>query len=181
MSDIPKIILDNLKLIEPGAEFVGRLPAIRSSGGQKYYAKIGTPMETEQYIGEAESLEAINTAAPRLAPRVLSFGVYDTQRPYFISQYKDLRSLSNSQEAITKLAHRLATELHVYKSNKGFGFQVPTHCGATRLQNGWYDRWDQCFSAMIEGLLNQLGSRHARLRKSGGEIIQRQVEHQERE
>ncbi|KAJ7446459.1 fructosamine kinase [Mycena galericulata] len=150
---IPKILLEQLHQLESDAEFTGTLPRITSSTGSQYFAKIGHRNEEEQYVGEAESLKQIAIASPGLAPRVLASGIHE-QWPYMISEYKQLSSLTDT--AARRLGKRLATELHQYKGLKGFGFDVPTYCGATRLQNGWFDSWDACFSAMIGDLLSQL-------------------------
>ena len=168
-SSIPQILLENLRLLEPNSEFAGQPPRIRSSSGQTYFAKTGTSVEMEQYVGEVESLKAIESAAPGLAPNVLSFGV-DGDRPYFISEYKDLGHITD--ETGKALAKRLATELHVHKSVEGFGFHVPTYCGTTRLKNGWFTSWEKCFSAMIGDLLNQLANQRCYdgLCSSGEEI-----------
>ncbi|TFK77323.1 fructosamine kinase, partial [Pluteus cervinus] len=172
---IPQVILDELKTIEPDAQLSGKLPKISSSSGRRYFAKIGNPSEAEQYTGEVESLKAIAAAAPGLAPQVLAFGVGETGKPHFASEYKDLRSLSSSEKAATVLAQRLATGLHAYQSGEGFGFHVPTYCGTTRLKNGWYSRWDECFSALIGELLDKLGSRYSGLKKNGEEIRHRVI------
>lgn len=151
---IPQIILEKLRLIDSHAEFYGNSPKITSSSGTVYFTKMGTSADIEQYTGEVESLKAIETAAPGLAPRVFSFGLGAGNRPFFISQYKDLGRVTDA--AGKRLAERMATELHVHKSTNGFGFHVPTFCGATRLKNGWFERWEDCFSNMIGDLAEQL-------------------------
>ncbi|KAG8219486.1 hypothetical protein J3R82DRAFT_423 [Butyriboletus roseoflavus] len=78
MLDIPSVIfLPQLQNIEPDAQFTFNLPTVISSAGNKYYAKLGSVAESDQYIGEAESLKAIHDAAPGLAPRVFASGVVD--------------------------------------------------------------------------------------------------------
>lgn len=156
-SNIPAVLLEYLKEIEPGATFTGNIPQIHSSSGKRYFGKLGRSNESEQFVGEAESLKAIDVAAPGIAPRMLAIGVTDSSeggRPYFLSEYKDMGPLSS--EAAKVLGKRLATELHTKKSSEGFGFGVPTYCGATRLENGWFKTWEECYSAMIEDLLTQL-------------------------
>ncbi|KAG9222560.1 hypothetical protein CCMSSC00406_0002895 [Pleurotus cornucopiae] len=152
---LPKVVLDELESIAPKAEFSGSMPRIESSSGSQYFIKLGSPGEAEQYEGEAESLKAMDAASPGLAPKVLASGKDSTTgRPYFISQYKDLTHLTDS--ASRKLGQRLAQELHAYKSSSGFGFGMPTYCGATRLENGWFETWEACYSAMIGDLVRQL-------------------------
>lgn len=163
MPDIVNIILPHLHNIEPGAQFTFSLPIVTSSAGYTYYAKLGNVTESDQYIGEAESLKAIHDAAPGLTPRLLASGVVGGDsneaagRAYFLSEYKDMGSLSEKSAEL--LGKRLATELHTFKSNKGYGFNVPTYCGATRQENGWFETWEECYSSMIENLLSKLNDR----------------------
>jgi protein-ribulosamine 3-kinase len=189
-SAIPPHILKQLEHIEPGAQFNGGLPQITSSSGKTYFAKAGTPKEKEQYVGEAESLKAMALAAPGLVPSLLAFGFVDENgeeieiddgggpgrsadglRPFFISEYKVMSPLTERSGAI--LGNRLATEMHGYTSpNGGFGFGVPTFCGATRLRNGWYDTWERCFDVLIGDLLSTLEARggYAELCRSGQDV-----------
>lgn len=160
-SNIPQILLRHLQGIEPNAKFTGNLPVITSSSGIRYYAKVGSPLEQEQYIGEAESLKAMTIAAPGLSPKVLASGVMEDSldetlagQPYFLSEYKELGRLTGAGADV--LAKRLATELHAFKSDAGFGFAVPTFCGATRQDNGWYETWAEFYSELISGLLLKL-------------------------
>lgn len=158
MVQIPTIILHHLEKLEPTATFSGYLPRVESSSGRVYFAKTGSVTETEQYIGEAESLKAMGRAAPGLVPQVFAFGVSESDsRPYMLSEYLDLGSLNNKSGA--ELGKRLATELHQYKSDQGFGFQVPTYCGVTRMRNGWYATWEECFDVMIGDLVDTLKAR----------------------
>ncbi|KAI9570238.1 Fructosamine/Ketosamine-3-kinase [Boletus coccyginus] len=145
MPDIASIVLPHLHNIEPGAQFTFSLPIVTSSAGSIYYAKLGNVAESDQYIGEAESLQAIHNAAPGLAPRLLACGVTSGDsnevagRPYLLSEYKDMGSLS--------------------ENNNGYGFDIPTYCGATRQENGWFETWEECYSSMIENLLFKLNVR----------------------
>ncbi|OCH86057.1 Ketosamine-3-kinase [Obba rivulosa] len=169
-SHVHKIFVQCIQREEPGATITagtGSSP-IQSSSGKLYMGKIGSPGEKEQYIGEAESLKAMNQAAPSLVPRLIACGVIDDEaaesdhdvgKPYFLSEYRDMGSLTDA--AADVLGKRLATEMHAYKSTNGFGFHVPTYCGRTRLENGWYETWEECYDALIGGLLSSL-------RKSGG-------------
>jgi protein-ribulosamine 3-kinase len=177
---IPPVLLQHLQRLEPKVDFEANRSFITSSEGKRYFGKIGSESEKEQYIGEAESLKAMADAAPGLAPRVLAFGVTDSSgndtpienhgRPYFLSEYKEMKSLTN--EAAAALGKRLATELHMYKSKNGFGFGIPTYCGATRLENGWFETWEQCYDAMIGDLLTQLSKKggYSGLCKKGDEV-----------
>lgn len=155
-SSIPQTLLQKLQLIEPDSSFSGSLPRVQSSSGATYYVKTGSLSDEARFRGEAESLKAMDEAAPFLVPRLLDFGHLESGLPYFISEHKDIGPLS--YRAADILAKRMATELHA-KSNpsgKGFGLAVPTYCGLTKLQNGWFKRWDECFASMIGDLLSQL-------------------------
>ena len=185
MSPVPKIFLKHLKNLEPNAQFTFSPPRLTSSSGAAYYAKIGTTSEQAQYMAEAESLKALETAAPGLVPKVIASGVFTqgdeeseskpgTGRPYFISEYKELRSLSSASATI--LGRRLAEEVHSYKGTNGFGFHVPTYCGQTRMENGWYSSWDKCYDALIAGLLSHLtSSKYSTLRTKGEQIRKRHI------
>ncbi|TFK56670.1 fructosamine kinase PKL/CAK/FruK [Heliocybe sulcata] len=138
-SDIPSVILRCLHKIEADATYTGGLPRVESSSGKQYFAKVGSSSERDQFIGEAESLNAMNKAAPGLAPRVFAYGFADSNgdevapsesgaKPCFLSEYKDITSLS--EKSGQALAKRLATEMHRSASENGkFGFGVPTFCG----------------------------------------------------
>lgn len=170
---IPQNIVQKLREIEPAASFSGTLPQIISSSGVSYFVKVGSPLEQAQYAGEAESLKAIEDAAPSLSPHLFMSGIMESGAPYFVSEYKELISLSSDAAVI--LAKRMATELHCPKSTSTpeFGFSIPTYCGVTKLSNGWFQRWDDCYSAMIGELLLQLehkGGLNSLCRK--GKVIQ---------
>ncbi|KAF5368573.1 hypothetical protein D9758_002284 [Tetrapyrgos nigripes] len=176
-SSIPKIILDQLHAIEgEGYDFTVSGSTVRSSSGQAYFTKYGSSREKEQYEGEAESLKAMEAAAPNLAPKLYTLGISDDGRPYFISEYKEMSTRLDSEAAVV-LAKRLATELHAYTSSKGFGFQVPTYCGATRLENGWYDTWEECCRTLIGNLLRSLRrqGRYEELCTKGEQILERVI------
>ncbi|KIY69165.1 fructosamine kinase PKL/CAK/FruK [Cylindrobasidium torrendii FP15055 ss-10] len=169
---IPGVILEHLTNLRPGAEFTGSPPRVKSSDGGLFFVKVGSASEAEQYAGEAESLKAIDAAAPGLAPHVYVSGEDEDGRPYFVSDYLDFGPLSD--KAGTELAKRLALELHQYTSEHGFGFHVPTYCGATRMKNGWYSTWQECYSEMIKDLLGMLkskGGRYSGLCSKGDKIV----------
>ncbi|KAH8835475.1 fructosamine kinase PKL/CAK/FruK [Flagelloscypha sp. PMI_526] len=154
---IPDFLLQKLQALDSGSTFAGRLPRITSSSGTVYFVKSGSTREVEQYEGEAQSLIAMGRNAEGLVPRVLDYGVSESGHPYFISEYKDFSGLSNDSGSI--LGKRLATELHTSQGSKGFGFAVPTFCGATKQRNGWFETWEECFSQMIGDLLKTLEER----------------------
>jgi hypothetical protein len=166
---LPEFLVELLKKINPDAEYGGHPPKIQSSTGETYFVKLGSPSEHEQFVGEAQSLEAIGTAAPGLAPKIFSYGRDGGGRPYFVSEYKTLGGLSGN--AANVLASRLANELHRHRSHKGFGFEVPTFCGATKQPNGWYQTWEDCYDAFIGNLLEGLSKGgYNILVKTGNEV-----------
>ena len=156
-----------------------------------YYAKIGTPSHKGAYTTEAESLKALNLAAPGLVPKLLAFGFADENgreidgasasasaraSPFSITEYKDMSSLTEHSGAI--LGRRLATEVHNYASPKGFGSEVAPYCGgATRLRNGWYKMWEKYIDALIADLLATLEARggFSDLCRKGQDVRARQV------
>lgn len=149
------ILLREIRELEPDASnFDYNPPLIKSSSGKAYYGKVGSIAEEEQFTGEIESLKYIAMSAPGIAPRVLVHGKDESGQLYFISEYVNISHL-NAVSA-PKLATRLATEMHAFKSEKGFGFHVPTYCGATRLKNGWYDTWEECYRTLIGDLIDGL-------------------------
>ncbi|PCH33990.1 Ketosamine-3-kinase [Wolfiporia cocos MD-104 SS10] len=184
-SNIHCVFVQSIQKEEPGATLTASSsPPIKSSSGAGYIGKIGSASEKEQYVGEAESLKALNIAAPGLAPRLIAYGVIDEEtaespsdvgKPYFLSEYVDMGSLTDGTAKV--LGKRLAAEVHTYKSTKGFGFEVPTFCGATRQDNGWYETWEQCYDALIEGLLDKLNAQggYESLCKQGQEIRERVI------
>ncbi|KAF9786185.1 Fructosamine/Ketosamine-3-kinase [Thelephora terrestris] len=182
MPPVPKIFLKHLNKLEPDAQFTFSLPRLKSSSGAAYYAKIGTTSEHPQYIAEAESLKALDIAAPGLVPKVLASGFFTGDdeesepgvgRPYFLSEYKDLRSLSSASAEV--FGRRLAEEVHSYKGLNGFGFHVPTYCGQTRMENGWHSSWAKCYDALIAGLLSHLTSSGYSALRTKGEQVRKRV------
>jgi fructosamine-3-kinase len=67
--------------------------------------------------------------------------------------------------------------MHRYTSAKGYGFEVPTFCGATRLRNGWYESWEQCFDTLIRDLLSTLTERgnYSELCRKGQDVRTRVI------
>ncbi|TCD66490.1 hypothetical protein EIP91_001315 [Steccherinum ochraceum] len=166
MHEIPAAVTAAIEAEEPGVSIQdATTTSIRTASGKRYYFKVGSPGDTDQYLGESESLKEMHIAAPGLAPRVVACGTVGQDgrsstsggRPYFVSEYKNMRSLTDS--AARKLGKRLAMELHTYKSPHGFGFSIPTYCGNTRQENGWYQTWEECFDALIGGLVAKLVAR----------------------
>ncbi|KZT02459.1 fructosamine kinase PKL/CAK/FruK [Laetiporus sulphureus 93-53] len=182
---VHRVFVQAIQKEEPGVTVTSSsFPPIQSSSGTGYIGKIGSTSEKEQYVGEAESLKAIHIAVPGLAPRLIVCGTLDEEtaeadseigRPYFLSEYKDMGSLTDSAAKV--LGKRLATEMHAYKSTNGFGFHVPTFCGATRQQNGWYDSWEECYDRLIGSLLDTLEKRggYESLCKQGKEVRKRVI------
>lgn len=172
-------LVEKLSQLFPGETFTTTGgPRISSSAGRVYYGKSGSPSEGEQYRAESRSLELMSAAAPGLCPRVIAAS--HEGKPFLISDYLELSSLSSAARAPSTLARRLATELHASKSENGrYGFECPTFCGATKVDNGWYDTWAEAYSAMIGGLLDKLEKRgsYKELCAKGREVQQRVIPH----
>ena len=150
--------------------------SVQSSTGREYFFKSGPPVEAEQYNGEAESLKALNAAAPGLAPEFIAYVPPDPADDrgggcYWVSQYRNMGPLTES--AARKLGKRLATEVHRHKSTQGFGFGVPTFCGRTKQYNGWFDTWEKCFDAQVGSLIDRLPARYGELKRKGAELRSR--------
>ncbi|KAF5323305.1 hypothetical protein D9611_005682 [Ephemerocybe angulata] len=172
-SHLSQQLKEQLDKIEPGEDYTGTLPKIYSSSGRTYFVKEGTAGEKEQYAGEAEALKDMEEAAPGLAPHLYAFSTFDDGKPFWIGEYKNIGPLNATAAKV--LAKRLATELHQMKSTKGFGYPVPTHCGPTRFENGWYETWENCYSAMYGTLLSRLREtgKYDSLCSTGDKIIER--------
>jgi protein-ribulosamine 3-kinase len=158
-SQLSTSLKEQLRKLDTTEEFAGNPPRISSTSGKSYYVKEGSASNAEQWAGEVESLKAIEAAAPGLAPHVYAHGTLDNGRPFMISEYKDFKHLTTS--GAVELAKRMATEVHQFKSLHGFGFEVPTYCGATRFENGWHPTWERCYSSMYQHLVDSI-------RKKGG-------------
>ncbi|KAF8756113.1 Fructosamine kinase [Rhizoctonia solani] len=150
-------LIEKLKISFPGETFIARGgPRISSSNDQTYYGKSGTPSEVEQYRRNTKPAAYVSCCAG-LMP-----------------------NLASSAGASTILARRLASELHGAKSNNGkFGFECPTFCGATKIDNGWYSTWADAYNAMIGGLLDKLEKQESykKLCRTGREVQQRVIPH----
>ncbi|KAI0964055.1 hypothetical protein AcW1_000966 [Taiwanofungus camphoratus] len=185
MAHVHRVFVQCIQKEEPNATVsASSSPPIKSSSGAGYIGKIGSPSETDQYVGEAESLADMHVAAPGLAPRLVACGVIDKDsaerdsdvgRPFFLSEHRDMGALSDAAARV--LGRRLATELHAHKSTQGFGFHVPTYCGATRQENGWYDSWEACYDALVGGLLSKLDKQggYESLCRQGEQVRQRVI------
>jgi len=158
-SSIPPAILSALQRAEPDADkfFQSSSSQFQSSSSNKtYFAKEGSPSDAEQYYGEAESLRAMYAASPGICPRLFECSVdASSKRPVFVSEHKKIGALN--KHSAKALGSGLA-EMHMKgKSPTGkFGFEVPTYCGATRMENGWSETWAEAYDRMIGGLLERL-------------------------
>jgi len=155
--EIPPAIVTTLNHLEPGAYFYpSGNSKVQSSSNRSYFVKQGSKSDVEQYTGEVESLRAMYAARPGICPRILEFSVDETsQKPLFISEYKDIGPLNKHSAAA--LGSALADMHSNGRSPTGkFGFGVPTFCGATRMRNGWQDTWAAAYDKMLGDLLDRL-------------------------
>lgn len=107
--------------------------------GKTYIAKLASG-NTSQLIGEAEGLKRMWETSPGLVPKLhIKEELDNGKRALFISDYINIGSMGAATMA--RLAEKMANELHnpdkQLKDVKGFGFPVPTHCGATEQDNTW--------------------------------------------
>ena len=156
---IPPTILAALQRVEPSTSkfFPSSGNQFQSTTSNKtYFAKEGAPEDAEQYRGEAAALRVMYEAAPGICPRLFESSVdAASRRPVFVSEYKSLAPLNKHSAAA--LGGALA-EMHVKGTSPTgmFGFDVPTYCGATRMENGWSGTWAEAYDRMIAGLLDRL-------------------------
>ncbi|EPQ30104.1 uncharacterized protein PFL1_02221 [Pseudozyma flocculosa PF-1] len=111
------------------------------------FAKLTTPVD--QVVGEGQSLRAMKDAleqCPRgsesLVPAVHAAGVAaDGKKAYLVTDYLDMNGRVGSRGQ-RLLGQRLAN-MHKFGGNDRnlFGFDVPTHCGATEQDNTWTEKW----------------------------------------
>ncbi|KAG9001773.1 hypothetical protein FRB93_011978 [Tulasnella sp. JGI-2019a] len=183
---IPASILRALHAVEPDETYSSAGGSrITSSKGVSYFSKTGSSGDWDQWNGEAKSLKAMYAAAPGLCPKFIAFGddPPGSKRPYMISEYMDISGLTSTSGR--RLAQRLALELHEPTNSqqevKGqFGFSCPTYCGVTRLENGWFQTWEECFTALMKGLvagIRQRGSGFAETIRLGDETIEKVIPH----
>ncbi|KAG8921001.1 hypothetical protein FRC02_000490 [Tulasnella sp. 418] len=183
MAPIAPEILTSLRSIDPSATFtLSGSHRVTSSQNAVYFAKMcRTLNERDQFFGESESLKAMNDVAPGICPKVIRFDeleIPNSGGAVMISEYKDMGGL-NSQVAQI-LAKRLALEMHDPERSKQattkedgtrqWGFHVPTYCGPTRIENGWYDTWEEAYGAMIGGLVDKLEGTSSEVVKLGREL-----------
>ncbi|CAO1637730.1 unnamed protein product [Parajaminaea phylloscopi] len=111
-------------------------------------------------IGEASSLEALQAACVKAAsagsvgevdelivPRLHAFGeAGDGKRAYLVTDWVEAEG-SGSATAQHTLGQKFA-QIHKagVSPNGKFGFHVPTHCGATELDNSWSDTWAEFYA-----------------------------------
>lgn len=104
------------------------------SSGKTYVAKSGG----SQVLGEGRGLQAIAKACPSITPNVHVCEQSEAGTSFMISDFVDLgRTNSTSMQT---LAQKMANEMHnpaKHAEQSKFGFDVPTHCGATEQDNAW--------------------------------------------
>ncbi|KAG8910787.1 hypothetical protein FRC00_007557, partial [Tulasnella sp. 408] len=180
MSGIAPSVLNALNALDPDATYSqAGGPKVKSSKGDIFFVKTGHARNYDHWKGEAESLKAMYAAAPGICPRLIAFGDDEEskQRPYMISEYKQFTSLSSTSGKV--LAKRMALELHEPKNSEAeakgrFGFEWPTYCGATRLENGWFDTWDEAYASLIKTLLDGLrqeGRTYSEICNLGDQVV----------
>lgn len=107
-----------------------------------YFAKLVRGPAKAQAKGEAASLLAMAAYAPQgFVPAVL--GVKEANGELaMVSSYAEG---SRSPDFQARLGAALATMHSPSGKSEGYGFDVPTHCGATEQDNAWNQSWEAFF------------------------------------
>lgn len=155
MSPIPQLLQDCLgsaKISVEGASLSGNI--LTDSRGRRYFAKTGYgAAAAAQMRGEARGLVAMARTAPGLAPEFIvscSTSKSDSKEQCaMLSQYFDLGRGGDQRELARRIA-QMHTPLSKLQSKGdqeplGYGFPVPTHCGATEQDNTWEQSWEDFF------------------------------------
>jgi protein-ribulosamine 3-kinase len=109
---------------------------------------------SDAFSGEATSLLEIDNAIPSLVPKVFGWGTL-LQGGFLITQHLNLSSSILPAEFGLKLG-----KLHQTATSQSFGFQCPTYCGSTRLDNTWNNNWIEFFkNQRLEAIVAQIPSR----------------------
>lgn len=132
-----------------------RLLATAHSPPRMLFAKCAAP--AKQVFGEAMGLAAQERACRAagmdvdgdqgIVPRVHTYGkTEDGKRAYLVTDYIDA-SGSGTAASQRSLGQKLALmHKHGASDNGKFGFDVPTHCGETELDNTWTDTWQEFYA-----------------------------------
>lgn len=136
------------------------------------FAKCTSPVD--QVLGEAASLNAMQNAFTAagldvdknqgLTPRVHTFGeTSDGKRAWLVTDYSDFSGgLSSATQK--QLGKKLALmHKHGVSPNGQFGFDRPTHCGATEQDNTWNKSWPSFWADQrIGDLVKRIGDKELR-------------------
>lgn len=106
----------------------------------EFFAKWSARGPADIFLREAESLEALRSAASRIVvPRVIAASEPRGDDPAFlIIEYLEPAGRGTVPDD-DKLGRGLAA-IHRTRAEK-FGFRSPTYCGPTRQDNRWRDSW----------------------------------------
>lgn len=152
---------------EPAAS--SRIVATAPKDGRRrtLMAKCESPVKN--VIGEASSLEALQNACKAagmnieedegIVPRLHTFGeAPDGKRAYLVTDWVEAGS-SGTAEYQRNLGKKFATmHTHGRSPNGKFGFHVPTHCGATQMDNTWTDTWQSFYAdRRIGDMIRRIG------------------------
>lgn len=109
-----------------------------------------------QLVGEHTSLRAIRMTNADLIPTLypLSFNHDGSMAGMVTGKFELGRAGSSERQRALGLAvakmHRSADEVDVDSEDrdlepKGYGFSVPTYCGATKQDNEWAETWEEFY------------------------------------
>ena len=141
-----------------------------------YLARIASGSALPQMRGEAAGLRAMALTSPDLVPTLLGFEVSeDGKVGGMVSQYFDLHggTLSRSSaDAQRELGRRIA-RMHTPPASDNddgssqaegsgytgrYGFEVPTHCGVSELDNTWEETWEVFYrDRRLEDVVKKIG------------------------
>ncbi|KAK6330525.1 hypothetical protein TWF696_003413 [Orbilia brochopaga] len=121
------------------------------AGDQRFFVKTGHGAAAKtMFLGEYESLNAINSAVPDLCPRAIAHGELGGGGYFLATEFLELGSgfsfRRGSGANASSLAGKLA-KLHTQPapSEGRYGFPVTTCCGSTSQDNTYEDSWPSFF------------------------------------
>jgi fructosamine-3-kinase len=118
-------------------------------------------------VGEAAGLKAMNLTSTDLAPEIIALELSEDGREGgMITQYWDLGGSSKSCEEGHRALARKIAGMHTPPPGDAasdgytgkYGFEVPTHCGVTQLDNTWEESWEVFYrDRRLGDIINRIG------------------------
>ncbi|KAL1409469.1 fructosamine 3 kinase [Vanrija albida] len=114
-----------------------------------YFAKTGSGPTVAQMRGEAASLRAMAASAPAgLVPAVIGYAESEGEAGMVSAYAEGTRGPAFQR----RLGEALAA-MHCPGESQQYGFELPTHCGATAQDNAWNGSWEAFFRDQRLGAL----------------------------